>query len=69
MLGDQYPLEFVISACEDVCDVEVSTHLPDSVTFVRSQPEAKVDGRKVTWFIGPMQKGECRPAKLWIMHV
>jgi len=66
MLGDQYPLEFVISACEDVCDVEVSTHLPDSVTFVRSQPEAKVDGRKVTWFIGPMQKGECRPAKLWV---
>jgi len=66
MLGDQYPLEFDIKACDDVCDVEVTTHLPDGVSFVRSQPEGKVEGRKVTWFIGPMSKGECRPAKLWV---
>lgn len=66
MLGDQYPLEFDIKACDSVCDVEITTHLPEGVSFVRSQPEAKIEGRKVTWFIGPMQKGECRPAKLWV---
>lgn len=66
MLGDQYPLEFDVKACDDVCDVVVSTHLPEGVSFVRSQPEAKVEGRKLTWNIGPMRKGECRPAKVFL---
>lgn len=66
MLGDQYPLEFDIHACDDVCDVVVVTHLPDGVSYVRSEPEAMVQGRKLTWEIGPMQKGECLPAKVWL---
>lgn len=66
MLGDQYPLEFEIKACDDVCDVVVTTHLPDGVTFIRSQPEARVEGKKLTWHIGPMDKGECRLAKVWL---
>lgn len=66
MLGDQYPLEFDIKACDDVCDVVVKTHLPEGVSYVRSQPEAKVDGKTLVWNIGAMRKGECRPAKLWV---
>jgi hypothetical protein len=66
MLGDQYPFEIDIRACEDVCDVVVSTHLPEGVTFIRSVPEARVEGRKLTWDIGPMSKGELRPAKVWL---
>lgn len=66
MLGDQYPLEFDIKACDDVCDVVVVTHLPEGVSFVRSTPEAKVEGRRIVWNIGPMRRGECRPAKLWV---
>lgn len=66
MLGDQYPLDFDVRACDDVCDVVVTTHLPEGVSFIRSQPEAKVEGRKITWNFGPMRKGECRPAKVWV---
>jgi uncharacterized repeat protein (TIGR01451 family) len=66
MLGDQYPLEFDVKACDDVCDATVTTHLPEGVTYVRSQPEAKVEGRKVTWTFGPINKGECRPGKIWV---
>lgn len=66
MLGNQYPLEFDVKACDDVCDVVVTTHLPEGVSYLRSQPEAKVEGRKVTWNIGPMKKGECRPGKIWV---
>ncbi len=66
MLGNQYPLEFDVRACDDVCDVVVTTHLPDGVSYIRSQPEAKVEGRKVTWNIGPMKKGEVRPGKIWV---
>ena len=66
MLGDQYPLEFDVRACDDVCDATVTTHLPDGVSYVRSQPEAKVEGNKVTWTYGPLKKGECRPGKIWV---
>ncbi|MEM1282807.1 MAG: hypothetical protein AAGG81_04560 [Chlamydiota bacterium] len=66
MLGDQYPLEFDIKACKDVCDVRVTTTLPDGVTFMRSEPEAKVDGKTLIWDIGHMQCGECIPAKVWV---
>ncbi len=66
MLGDQYPIEFDIKACDDLCDVVVTTHLPEGVTFIRSCPEAHVDGRNVIWDIGSMQKGQCIPAKLWV---
>lgn len=66
MLGDQYPLEFDIRACKDVCDVVVTTNLPEGVSFVKSTPEAKVDGRKLTWNIGGMSKGDCIPAKVWL---
>ncbi|MBA3237322.1 MAG: DUF11 domain-containing protein [Parachlamydiaceae bacterium] len=66
MLGDQYPLKFNIKACRDVCDVVIKAHLPEGVSFVRSQPEARVEGRDITWLIGPMSQGECRPAQVWL---
>ena len=66
MLGDQYPLEFDVRACDDVCDATVTTHLPEGVTYVKSEPAAKVEGRKVTWTYGPIKKGECRPGKIWV---
>jgi uncharacterized repeat protein (TIGR01451 family) len=66
MLGDQYPLEFDVRACDDVCDATVTAHIPEGVTYIKSQPEGKVEGRKVTWAFGPMKKGECRPAKVWL---
>lgn len=66
MLGDQYPLNFDVKACDDVCDVVVNTTLPEGVSFVRSEPEAKVEGRRLTWNLGSMSKGECRPATVWL---
>jgi len=66
MLGDQYPLEFDVRACDSVCDVVVHTTLPDGVTYVRSQPEATVEGRRVTWNFGHMAKGQCLSAKIWV---
>jgi len=66
MLGDQYPLDFDVKACDDVCDVIVTTHLPEGVSLVKSQPEPKVDGRRLTWFFGSMNRGECRPARVWL---
>lgn len=66
MLGEQYPLEFVIEACDDVCDVVVNTNLPDGVSFIKSTPEAKVEGKKLTWNIGGMSKGQQICAKVFL---
>lgn len=66
MLGDQYPLEFVVQACDDLCDATVSTHLPDGVSFVKSSPEAKVEGKKLTWTFGQMKRGESIQAKVFL---
>ena len=66
LLGDQYPLDFDVHACLDVCDVTVTTHLPEGVTFMKSEPPALVEGRKLTWQIGPMNKDECRAARVWL---
>ncbi len=66
MLGDQYPIEFEVCACKDVCDVEVSVHLPDGVTYERSHPSADVDGKELTFHFGSMRAGEVRHAKVWV---
>jgi len=66
MLGDQYPLEIAIEACDSVCDVVVRTTLPEGVSFLRSEPEAVVNGRDLTWNIGHMNKGQCINAKVWL---
>ena len=66
MLGDQYPLDIEICACCDVCDVTITTTLPEGVTYMRSQPEAKVEGRKLTWEFGGMSKGQVVPGRIWL---
>jgi len=66
MLGDQYPIDFDIHACIDVCDVTITTTLPDGVTYVKSTPEAKVNGNQLIWEIGHMDAGQCIAAKVWV---
>lgn len=56
MLGEQYTLEFEIKACLDICEATVTTHLPEGVSYIKSTPEAKVEGKKLTWNIGAMKK-------------
>lgn len=66
ILGEQYPLDFDVKACVDVCDVVVTTYLPEGVSFIKSTPEAQVEGRKLTWHFGAMDKGECQTARVML---
>jgi uncharacterized repeat protein (TIGR01451 family) len=65
-VGNQYSLEFTVEACEDVCDVEVSTTLPEGVNYKKSEPTADMNGRKLTWNFGSMKCGESHPAVVWL---
>lgn len=49
MLGSQYPVEFEVTAIVDVHDVVLIATIPEGVTYLSSQPEAKVNGRELTW--------------------
>lgn len=62
ILGNEYPFDFEVDACDDVCDVTVTTTLPEGVTIISSSPEATIEGRRVTWQFGPMNKCEKRCA-------
>lgn len=64
MLGENYNLEFDIKACLDVCDVVVTANLPEGVSYVDSSPQAKVEGKTLTWHIGPMKKCDVINAKV-----
>jgi uncharacterized repeat protein (TIGR01451 family) len=64
LLGEQYPLEFVVEACDDLCDATVTTHLPDGVSYIKSTPEAKVEGKKLTWNFQSLSKGQQINAKV-----
>lgn len=66
MLGDQYPLDLEISACCDVCEVILTTTLPEGVSYMRSQPEAKVEGRVLTWQFGSISKGQTINSRIWL---
>lgn len=66
MLGDQYPLDLEITACCNVCEVTLTTTLPEGVTYLRSQPEAKLDGRILTWQFGSISQGQTIPARIWL---
>lgn len=66
MLGDQYPLDLEITACCDVCEVILTTTLPEGVSYMRSQPEARVDGRLLTWQFGSLSKGQKLCARIWL---
>lgn len=66
ILGNQYPLDLEVIACQDVCEAEVTTTLPDGVSYIRSTPEARVEGKKLTWQFGHMSKGQVIPARVWL---
>jgi uncharacterized repeat protein (TIGR01451 family) len=66
ILGNEYPLNFEVEACADVCDVVVTTTLPEGVTLMSSDPEARIEGRRVTWEFGPMDRCEKRCARVML---
>lgn len=66
LLGDQYALDMCVEAYKDVCDVSISTILPEGVTFVRSDPDAEVQGSRLVWNLPHMSKGEHRGMRIFL---
>lgn len=59
LLGDQYCMDIDVHAHRDVCNITLSTSLPEGVSFIKSDPEPTVDGAKLSWTLGHMKAGSC----------
>ncbi len=64
LMGDQYCMDLCVCACRDVCDVTLSTTLPDGVQFVKSDPEAFQDGQHLVWSVGHLKAGCCENIRI-----
>ncbi|MCC7517660.1 MAG: DUF11 domain-containing protein [Verrucomicrobiae bacterium] len=65
-LGDTYPVELTVTAVEVAGDVTVTDRIPEGASFVRAEPEAKLDGKILTWRLGAMNRDEVRTLKFWL---
>lgn len=64
LLGDQFCLDLEVHALRDVCDVTIGTTLPEGVQFIRSEPDAFVDGSKLEWTLDHLRNGECQNVRI-----
>lgn len=63
-LGEEFTYEIVATADSDVADVVVTDILPEGVDYVGSDPSAAAAGRKLSWTILRLNKGESKTAKV-----
>jgi uncharacterized repeat protein (TIGR01451 family) len=66
LLGDQYALDIRVEAFKPVCDVEISTILPEGVTFIRSDPDARVEGSRLIWELAHMDRCQVRNIRIFL---
>lgn len=64
-LGSEFAADLSIVAQSCAGNVLVTDRLPAGASYVRSQPEAKVEGDQLIWRIGDMEAGQTINAKVW----
>ncbi len=64
LLGDQYCMDIDVHAHRDVCEVTLSTTLPEGVDYVKSEPPAFQDGAKLVWSVGHLKAGCCQRLRI-----
>lgn len=65
-MGEEFMYELSVRAGSCAGDVVVTDLVPEGATYVRSEPAAKVDGRKLTWTLGDLNAGQTQPIKIWV---
>ncbi len=63
-LGGEFTAELTVTAQACAANVVVHDAVPANATYVRSEPNASVDGNQLTWNIGDLDAGESRTIKV-----
>ncbi len=64
-LGSTIEADVTIVAIASCANVVVTDTIPAGSTYVKSEPPAQVDGKKLTWNIDTMDRGQTINAKIW----
>ncbi len=65
ILGDNYAMDVCITACVDVCHVEVEAMLPEGVSMIRSEPAGVASQNGMLhWKLDAMKKGETHKSRV-----
>ena len=65
-VGQTLENDLIITALQDACDVKLIYYVPGDATVIRSDPPAQVQGKRLTWMIDSMARGEVRNIKVWL---
>ncbi|MDW8343699.1 MAG: DUF11 domain-containing protein [Verrucomicrobiae bacterium] len=64
-LGQNLEAELTITALDNCAEAVVVDYLPEGASFVKAEPPARVEGNKLVWDIGNMDRGQVIRAKVW----
>jgi len=64
-LGSEFLAELTIAAQGCAANVVVRDTIPAGASYVRSEPEATVEGNELVWKIGNMDAGQVIKGKVW----
>lgn len=65
-LGSEFVAELRLVAQNCAANVEVRDLLPENASFVRSYPEAAVEGKELVWKFGNMDAGQTITVQVWL---
>jgi uncharacterized repeat protein (TIGR01451 family) len=64
-LGSDIEADLTIVAVANCANIMITDMIPAGSTYVKSEPPAQVDGKKLTWSIDTMDRGQTINAKIW----
>jgi uncharacterized repeat protein (TIGR01451 family) len=64
-LGQTVENTIVVDALDNCADVVITDTISDGATYVKSEPSAQVSGRKLTWTMDTLDKGQQVTIKVW----
>lgn len=65
VIGQNYESTVDVSALQHAGEVSISTRIPPNLKYIKSDPPARVEGNKLVWDLGSMNKGQTRKIQIW----
>lgn len=64
-LGQTVQNDIVVTPLENCAEVVITDTIPDGASYVKSEPAAQVNGKKLTWMMDTLDKGNQVAIKVW----
>lgn len=65
VIGQTYQSDVDVTALQHAGEVKLITRIPPNLKYVKSEPPATVEGNKLVWDLGSMNKDQVRKIQVW----